>query len=272
MVRLSIIQFTPAWADKSRNLQRIAALLKDIKADVILLPELCTTGYSFLNKQEALDEGEDETGQGVNLLRELAVELRAVIIAGFAEKQEGKTYNSALVASPDNTFKIYRKTHLFYKEKICFEPGNSGFFVIAHPLVDCKIGIMICNDWRYPEAARSLALAGADFIACPSNLISNLWGVGMPARALENKVYLAVANRCGTEKRMLDDDTDQALTFNGASVVYDFNGAQLVQAGKEEDTVLTVEIDPQLTRDKSYNAYNNMFNDRRPDMYLLDRY
>ena len=269
MIRLSIVQFTPAWADKPGNFKRIQALLKDIKADIILLPELCTTGYSFLNKQEAFDAGEDDSGDGVHLLRKMAVELKAMIIAGFAENHAGKTYNSALVALPDDTFKIYRKTHLFYKEKFCFEPGNSGFFVVDHPLVDCKIGIMICNDWRYPEAARSLALAGADFIACPSNLVSNLWGVGMPARALENKVYLAVANRCGTEKRILDDGTEQALTFNGASVVYDFNGAPLIQAGKEQDAVLTVEIDPELTRDKSYNAYNNMFNDRRPDMYLL---
>jgi predicted amidohydrolase len=270
MVRLSIAQFTPTWADKSGNLQRIAALLKNMQADIIILPELCTTGYSFLSKHEAINQGEDETGEGVNLLRKFAIDLQAVIIAGFAEKNEGKTYNSALVASPDNTFKIYRKTHLFYKETLCFEPGNSGFFVVEHPLIDCRIGVMVCNDWRYPEAARSLALAGADVIACPSNLVSNLWGVGMPARALENKVYLALANRCGTEKRTLEDGTEQALTFNGASVVYDFNGAPLAQATKDEDKVLTVEIDPALTRDKSFNAYNNMFSDRRPDMYLLD--
>ncbi|MDR3697312.1 nitrilase-related carbon-nitrogen hydrolase [Mucilaginibacter sp.] len=270
MVNLSIIQFTPVWGDKPRNLYQITTLLKDLKADIIVLPELCTTGYSFLNKEEALIEGEDETGEGVMLLRKLAIEMQAMIIAGFAEKDDDKTYNSALVALPDNSFKIYRKTHLFYKEKFCFEPGNSGFFVIDHPLVDCKVGIMVCNDWRYPEAARSLALHGADLIACPSNLVSNLWGVGMPARALENKVYLAVTNRCGTEKRLLEDGSEQALTFNGGSVVYDFNGAPLVQAGKEEDAVLTVQIDPQLTRDKSFNAYNNLFADRRPGMYSLD--
>jgi len=267
---LSIIQFTPTWGDKPHNLQQISALLKNIKSDIVVLPELCTTGYSFLNRQEASAAGEDETGEGVALLKKLAIELKSMIIAGFAERDGGKTYNSALVASPDNTFKIYRKTHLFFKEKLCFEPGNSGFFVIKHPLVDCKVGIMVCNDWRYPEAARSLALSGADVIACPGNLVSTIWGVGMPARALENKVYLAVTNRCGTEKRILEDGTEQALTFNGGSVIYDFNGAPLVQAGKDEDAVLTVQIDPQLTRDKSFNAYNNLFADRRPDMYTLD--
>jgi len=268
MTTLSIVQFTPVWGNKPCNLQQITALLKDIKADIIVLPELCTTGYSLLNKKEAFIEGEDENGDGVRLLRKLAVELQAMIIAGFAEKDAGNTYNSALVASPDNTFKIYRKTHLFYKEKLCFEPGDSGFFVVDHPLVDCKVGVMVCNDWRYPEAARSLALKGADVIACPSNLVSALWGVGMPARALENKVYLAVTNRCGTEKRLLEDGSEQTLTFNGGSVVYDFNGAPLEQAGKNEDAVLTVQIEPQLTRDKSFNAYNNLFADRRPDMYF----
>jgi predicted amidohydrolase len=134
-------------------------------------------------------------------------------------------------------------------------------------LVDCRIGIMVCNDWRYPEAVRSLALMGADVIACPSNLVSTLWGVGMPARALENKVYLAVANRCGTENRALEDGTMQTLTFNGGSVVYDFNGSPMVKAGVDCEEVLTVSIDPQLTRDKAFNAYNNLMTDRRPDMY-----
>ena len=129
---------------------------------------------------------------------------------------------------------------------------------------------MDCNDWRYPEAARSLALLGSDVIACPSNLVSTLWGVGMPARALENKVYVAVANRCGTEKRILEDGTEQALTFNGGSVVYDPHGTILVQANKTEDGIFTVEIDPILTRDKSFNTYNDLFKDRRPDLYQLN--
>jgi predicted amidohydrolase len=92
----------------------------------------------------------------------------------------------------------------------------------------------------------------------------------MPARALENKVYVAVANRCGTEKRTLNDGCEQILTFNGGSVVYDFNGSPLVQAGREEDALLSAAIDPLLTRNKYFNDYNNLFEDRRPDLYKLD--
>jgi len=270
MVKLSVVQFSPVWGDKQYNLQSIMALLKGLDTDIIVLPELCTTGYSFLSKEEALNEAEDLTGGSIGFFRELADQSQAMVIAGFAEREGDQTYNSALIALPGGLVKVYRKSHLFFKEKLCFETGNSGFFVVEHPLKDCRVGVMVCNDWRFPEAARSLALVGADVIACPSNLVSELWGIVMPARALENKVYLAVANRCGTEKRTEDDGSEQTLIFNGGSAVYDFNGKPLVQAGKEEDEILTVSIDPDLTRDKSFNAFNDLFNDRRPDLYNLD--
>ena len=270
MVNLSVVQFSPVWGDKQHNLQRITALLKGLDTDIIVLPELCATGYSFLSKEETFNEAEDLTGESVEFFKELAAQSQAMVIAGFAEKEGELTYNSALIALPGGLVKVYRKSHLFFKEKLCFETGDSGFFVVDHSLKDCRVGVMVCNDWRFPEAARSLALAGADVIACPSNLVSNLWGIVMPARALENKVYLAVANRCGTEKRTMDYGSEQVLTFNGGSVIYDFNGKPLVQAGKEEDGILTVSIDPDLTRDKSFNAFNDLFKDRRPDLYNLD--
>lgn len=270
MVKLSAVQFTPSFANKKHNLNQITELLSGTRADIIVLPELCTTGYSFTTKHEALEAAEDAGGESLAFFKRLAVDTKAMIIAGFAEKAGDKVYNSALAALPDGSVQVYRKTHLFFREKLCFEPGNSGFFIVDHPLIDCRVGIMVCNDWRYPEAARSLALMGADVIACPSNLVSTLWGVGMPARALENKVYVAVANRCGTEIRTLGDGSEQSLTFNGGSVIYDFNGSPLVQAGKDEDRVLTVEIAPILTRDKSFNAFNDLFKDRRPDQYALE--
>jgi predicted amidohydrolase len=269
MVRLSIIQFTPEWGNKKVNLERIGNLLTGLETDIIVLPEFCTTGYSFLSKEEALNEAEELSRESSALFKKLSLQLNAVIVAGFAEKDGDLTYNSALIALPDGDLKTYRKSHLFYKEKLCFEPGNSGFFVVDHPTKNCRIGVMVCNDWRYPEAARSLALLGADVIACPSNLVSTLWGVAMPARALENKVYLAVANRCGTEIRQLADGSEQTLTFNGGSVIYDYNGSPLMQAGKTEDALITIEIEPALTRDKAFNAYNNLMDDRRPDLYKL---
>jgi predicted amidohydrolase len=267
MIKISTIQFTPGFGTKQHNMQGILKLMQDLEADIVVLPELCTTGYSFLTKEEAFKEAEDLHGETGLFFKTLSEKIRAVIIAGFAEKEGCELYNSALVALPDGELRCYRKTHLFFKEKVCFSDGNSGFFITKHPYKDCNIGVMVCNDWRYPEAARSLALLGADIIACPCNLVSNLWGVAMPARALENKVYLAVANRCGTEIRELEDGDNQSLTFNGGSVLYDYNGTILAQAGKEKDCVLHCSIDTLQTRDKAFNAYNNLFEDRRPALY-----
>jgi predicted amidohydrolase len=283
MIRINAIQFTPLWSNKPQNLATIRRLLEGRTSDIILLPELCTTGYSFLSKEEATEAAEDLSGESVTLLKNLACDMKSMIIAGFAEidKDNDEVYNSALIALPDGSLKIYRKTHLFFKEKLCFAFGNTGFFVVDHPLVDCRVGVMICNDWRYPEAARTLALLGADIIVCPSNLVSDLWSLAMPARAIENKVYLAVANRCGAEERTTkekkednqgenkDDQLRQLLSFNGGSVIYGFDGSVLAKAGNNEEVVITAEIEPIKTRDKSFNAYNDLFTDRRPDYYQL---
>ncbi len=268
MLNISLVQFTPEFGNPMYNLQQIAALLKGIETDIIVLPELCTTGYSFLSKEEALGASEGPDGQKVTFFKQLAKEHKAIVVAGVAEKSGGKTYNSALIALPGGETKVYRKTHLFFREKQCFEEGDSGFFIVQHPLKDCKVGVMICNDWRYPEAARSLALLGADLIACPSNLVSDVWRIGMPARALENKVFVAVANRCGTEVRQLEDGNTQSLTFTGGSVLYNFAGEVIEQASKTEHRVITLQIDPLLTRDKSFNDFNDLLKDRRPGFYL----
>jgi len=268
MLKISLVQFTPEFGAPVKNLQHIAGLLQGVETDIILLPELCTTGYSFLNEAEALKASEGRDGESIAFFKQLANEHKAMVIAGFAERDGEKVYNSALIALPGGELKVYRKTHLFFREKVCFSEGNSGFFVVDHPLKDCKVGVMICNDWRYPEAARSLALLGADIIACPSNLVSNVWGIGMAARALENKVYVAVANRCGTETRQMDDGSTQSLTFTGGSVLYNFTGEPIEQADKTEQRVITLEIDPLLTRDKFFNAYNDLLSDRRPEFYV----
>jgi len=268
MLKISIAQFTPVMGDVQRNLQQITDLLKDVKTDIIVLPELCTTGYSFLNAEEATEAAEGPDGKSVAFFKQLANQHNALVVAGFAEKSGDKVYNSAIIAVPGGSEKIYRKSHLFFREKICFSGGDSGFFIVPHPFKDCKLGVMICNDWRYPEAARSLALLGADIIACPSNLVSDAWKVVMPARAIENKVFLAVANRCGTETRTLEDGSSQSLTFTGCSVLYNNAGEIMEPVGKTEDRVITLEIDPLPTRDKSFNAFNDLFNDRRPDLYI----
>jgi predicted amidohydrolase len=118
---------------------------------------------------------------------------------------------------------------------------------------------MICYDWRFPESARALALQGADLIVCPSNLVTHIWRMAMPVRAFENKVYLAVANRTGAEHNAGED-----VAFNGQSAIYGYNGSVLADAPAEGDAIVIAELHPEQTRDK---AFNDIFKDRREDMY-----
>ena len=107
-----------------------------------------------------------------------------------------------------------------------------------------------------------LTLLGADLIVCPSNLVTDAWQLVMPARAIENKVYLAVANRAGTENR-----SGEELLFKGSSAIYGYNGQELQKAGPQGDEILEAEIFPAKTRDKSFNAINDVLKDRQPRHY-----
>jgi predicted amidohydrolase len=238
-------------------------LVEDVTADIIVFPELCTTGYFFLSRQEIERVAESTDGQSSAFFRDMAQKKNAVVVAGFAERHLNNLFNSCLVVVPEvKKPSVYRKIHLFYKENDCFDHGDTGFFVVADKKRDVHIGPMVCYDWRFPESARVLTLLGADVIVCPANLITETWQQVMPARAIENNVYLAVANRAGIEKR-----NDEELRFKGRSVIYDFNGQVLAQAESNEDTVLVADIDPAKTRDKSFNPINNVLTDRQPHHY-----
>lgn len=260
---LATVQFTPTFGDKQANFARIEALLRTVQADIIVLPELCTTGYFFQSRAEAAQYAEPSNGQSAAFFRQLARDKNAVVIAGFVENEGDGIYNSAMIAIPEEQeVRIYRKIHLFYKELFCFDVGNTGYFVVYDNKRDIHIGPMICYDWRFPEAARCLMTMGADLIVCPSNLITDAWRLVMPARAIENKVYLAVANRAGTEQ-----GGGEEVLFKGNSAIYGYNGAELAKAGPTDDEALLARICPAETRDKSFNAFNDVAKDRRPEYY-----
>ncbi|MGD2099271.1 MAG: nitrilase-related carbon-nitrogen hydrolase [Desulfobacterales bacterium] len=262
-LKLAVVQFTPEFGEKQKNFTRMQKLVEKVTADIIVFPELCTTGYFFLSREEIDRVAETVDGESGEFFQNMAQKKNAVVVAGFAERHQKRFYNSCFVAIPEvKKPSVYRKTHLFYKENDCFDHGDSGFFVVADEKRDVRIGPMVCYDWRFPESARILALLGADVIVCPANLITEAWQQVMPARAIENKVYLAVANRAGVEKR-----NDEELSFKGRSVIYDFNGRKLAQAQSHADQVLVVDIIPPQTRDKSFNSINDVFTDRQPQHY-----
>jgi len=260
---LAIIQFSPLLFHKEKNIEKMLHYINKTNADIIVFPELSTSGYFFTSKDEVRNLSENFDSGNIKLFQSLSTQQNKTIVFGFPENYNDNLFNSAAVLMPDaSTSRIYRKTHLFYKEKFSFESGDTGFFVINDKERDVKIGTMICYDWRFPEAARALTLQGADIILCPSNLVTDVWQKVMMTRALENKVYLAVANRIGKETR-----DEEELLFNGDSAVYDFNGTCIAKAGRDTEEVLIVEIYPEKTRDKSINKYNDIIKDRKSDFY-----
>ena len=260
---LAVVQFTPEFGKKKKNLSRMQKLVEDVTADVIVFPELCPTGYFFLSREEVAKAAEPSDGSSSAFFKDMARDKNAVVVAGFAEHHQKHLYNACLVVVPEQKKPhVYRKTHLFYKEKDCFDPGDSGFFVVADKKRDVNIGPMVCYDWRFPESARVLTLLGADLIVCPANLVTEAWRRVMPARAIENNVYLAVANRAGLEKRKGEE-----LHFKGNSAIYDFSGQEIKKAGEKKDEVLLAEIYPSKTRNKSFNPINDVLADRQPQHY-----
>lgn len=184
-----------------------------------------------------------------------------IIIFGFSELVSDNIYNSAAVLIPDaSKSTVYRKTHLFYKERFIFNKGDTGFNVVEYN--GLNLGTMICYDWRFPESTRALALKGANLVVCPSNLVTGVWQNVMSARALENKVYMAVANKFGIEQ-----DKEEILEFNGESAIYSYDGSYMAKASADKEEVITTTIYPEETLDKSFNEYNDIFKDRRPEMY-----
>ena len=263
MIRLATIQFTPVHRDREANLEAIEKLIAPVEADIIVLPELCTSGYFFVSREELAPLAEAPGGVACRFFQRLAGEKGAIIVAGMPEVADGRFYNSVFVFRANlQEPLIYRKAHLFYKERFVFEPGDTVFPVIRDERLDISIGIMLCYDWRFPEVSRVLALGGAELIACPSNLVTDAWRKVMPARAIENKLYVAVANRCGTET-----NGGEMLLFKGCSAVNDPWGETVAIAGAEGDAVLLAEIDPRPCRDKSFNEFNDIFADRRPELY-----
>lgn len=267
-MKLGILQYSPAYLKKHENLATVEALLQGCDADLIVLPELFASGYFFRNKDDlALMAEPVPDGETTRRLEQWAREMGTSFVAGLPEVDGDVFYNSAVVVSPSGVEGVYRKVHLFYQEKLFFERGNLGFR--CFDLTDragtpYRLGVMICFDWYFPEAARSLAMQHADIIAHPSNLVRKSCPSSMPVRALENHVFTATANRYGAETK--DGET---LTFIGQSVICNPEGDVLLKAGREETLLGIVEIDPAHARDRQITPYNHLLNDRRPETYVV---
>jgi predicted amidohydrolase len=262
LYKVGVVQFRPLFLNVQENLKKLENLLSSVQADLLVLPELATSGYLFKNKQELEAVAESAVdGVTVRFFKKLAKEMNTSYVVGFAEKEGKQYYNSSLLANPDGQVFIYRKTHLFFEEKQWFQPGNLGFNVFAAKN-GVKVGLMICFDWIFPESSRTLTLRGAQIIAHSANLVLPWCQQAMITRSLENQVFSITANRIGTEV-----NGESELTFTGMSQILSTKGEILHRCTEQEETVQIVEICPEKADDKQITKYNHLFSDRRPELY-----
>lgn len=259
-MKIGYVQNSPLFGEKEKNFNQVRKLIKDTKANLIVLPELFAAGYTFTSKDEVESLAETSDEETAKFLKEISAKTGAVVVAGFIEKNEGKNYNSSIMVYKDKVIDTYRKIHLFNKEKLWFSPGNKKLSV--HNINGMNIGIMVCFDWMFPEVSRTLALNGAQIIAHPSNLVMPYCQQAMVTRCLENRIFAVTANRIGNEKRGKDD-----FTFTGGSQITSFDGKILSSAPKDKIFVDVVEIDIIKANNKMINEYNDVLKDRRIDFY-----
>jgi len=254
-------QFAPVRGRPDENAARMEHALRSTAADLLVCPELATTGYLYTKRDELADVAEAvPSGPTCVRLGRAARETGRAIVFGIAERVGARIFNSAVLLAPDGATVCYRKAHLFDTETLVFD--RSGPSPRQGAIAGVRIGLMVCFDWRFPEMARLLALEGADVIAHPSNLVHPYCQDAMITRSLENRVYSITSSRTGAERA---DGLE--LTFAGRSQIVSPRGERLAVADATEECVRTAEIDPALARDKRVTARNDLFADRRTDLY-----
>lgn len=261
-MRVGFLQYQVRFGDLEANRARITELVAEENFDLLVLPELCLSGY-FMPSRERLAELATPCGEGetFDFFRRLARQHDGAIVFGYPEREGDNIYNSAAAVLPDGTIHPYRKVHLFNLEKHWYDRAASGFSIFEFR--GARIGMMICFDWIFPEAARTLALLGADIIAHPSNLVLHLCQDAMVTRSVENKVFTITCNRTGEDRV-----GEETIAFTGRSRIVTPAGKVASEAGPDDETLRLVDIDPAEARDKQFTATNDLFADRRPDLYF----
>jgi predicted amidohydrolase len=259
-VRVGFSQFAPRYRDKSANCATVARALSNVSADLIVLPELFSTGYCFASVAELAEYAENpDTGATFEFLADLSRRTGTTLVAGLAEQAQDGIYNSSVIQVPGSRPAIYRKIHLFDREKVYFRAGDREPAVIHVPGAD--VGTQVCFDYFFPELSRVLALTGAQIICHPANLVLPYAQTITLARAMENRVFWILCNRVGTETQ-----DGRSLTFTGMSQVVAPDGTVLCRAGPDTEELRIVDIEPAQARNKVVGN-NDLFRDRRPRLY-----
>ncbi len=269
-MKIAGVQMDITLRDNAVNVSRMVDHLRVTAAEgaeLTIFPECAVPGYCFASLEEALPYAEALDGQAIRRMSAICRELKTHAIFGMLERDGDRVFNVAVLTGPRGMEAIYRKVHLPYLGVDMFTtPGDRPFAV--HEVNGLRIGMLICYDAAFPEAARSLALLGADLIALPTN-----WPPGaeimascsIPCRAMENQVYFAAVNRVGDER---------GFQFIGESSICAPNGQAIANSSGMDAAIITAEIDPLLARQKRIvrvpdKHIIDRMADRRPEMYGL---
>lgn len=275
-VKVAATQMSCSW-NGEEVLDRAEKLVREAAAEganIILLQELFETPY-FCQKQkfEYFDLAKPlSENAAVKRFTEVAKELQVVLPISFYEKAGNTAFNTIAIIDADGTILgTYRKTHipdgLPYAEKFYFTPGDTGFKVWKTKYAD--IGVGICWDQWFPEAARSMALLGAELLFYPTAIGSeptlnvdskSHWQHAMQGHAAANIMPVIASNRIGTET-----DDESSMTFYGSSFIADQTGTIVEEADRETESVLVHEFD--LDAIAQMRREWGVFRDRRPEMY-----
>jgi len=276
-VRVAATQMACGW-DRPANIAAAEKLVRAAArqgARVILLQELFETPYfckdhdaGYFSLARPLEEN-----PALARMRELAAELDVVLPVSIFERAHNAYFNTlAMVDAGGALLGIYRKSHIpesvGYHEKYYFSPGDTGFKVWA---TRCgRIGVGVCWDQWFPEAARAMTLMGADLLLYPTAIGSepadptvdsrDHWQRVMQGHAAANIVPVVASNRIGVEQ-----GKTCTMTFYGSSFITDHTGAKLAEADRTSEQIVTASLD--LERARAYRHWWGLFRDRRPDLY-----
>lgn len=267
-MRVAVIQLNPTLGDTARNLQAIEeamARAASAGARLAVFPECAVTGYVYESLSEALAVAEPIPGPSTDRLVAAARRHDLHAVAGTLERAGDRCYNTAVLIGPDGIVGRYRKAHTLCLGVDRFTtPGDTPFAV--HEVLGIRLGILICYDLRFPEAARSLALAGAQLIALPTNWPVTSFiqpDIFTRTRAAENRVFLLAANRVGEERGTI---------FLGRSQIVGPAGDVRAEADSASDDMLVLDLDPgeadikkMVLRPGEHEF--DFFADRRPELY-----
>jgi N-carbamoylputrescine amidase len=270
-IGIGVVQMEPVFGETERNVARSVELIDaaaDRGAQLIVLPELCNTGYVFETRGEARALAEDiPSGPSTAAWIAAAAGRNLHIVAGITERDGDILYNSAVVVGPDGLIGRYRKMHLWADEALFFAPGNLGFPVFETAVG--RIGVHICYDGWFPESYRLAALQGAEIVCVPTNWVpipgqdptrAAMANTLVMAAAHTNSIFVAAADRVGAER---------GQPFIGQSLIVGPPGWPVAgPAGADDEEILVARVNlADARRKRNWNAFNQVLRDRRTDAY-----